>query len=337
MIRKVSVMEENWDYLIILDACRYDYFSKLYGDYLCGRLEKVISLASCTLEWCKRSFQERYDDVVYISGNPFINSMIETEGFNAKDHFYRVIDLWNWGWNEELGTVHPEKVNKAVQSFKDDYLDKRFIIHYLQPHAPYLGCNLLTPGFPKPQINRGRFLTNIQNSGTRGANTYLKTAARALGTSLVKILAIFAKAEDKIGFLGKPSWKIRELLNLPPASPMDAARRKVGESGLRQAYVENLRLVLKYVARLVEDLSGVIIITADHGELLGEGGRYSHSPERSDPLLVEVPWFKIEKDKKKKRYEVTEENKTNKELSEQTYGAEEEEEFKKRLRSLGYL
>jgi len=95
-------------------------------------------------------------------------------------------------------------------------------------------------------------------------------------------------------FAGNPKWKMREILNLPPACPMDAFRRAVGDKGLRQAYIENLKLVLYYVAKLVEDLLGGIIITADHGELLGEGGVYSHHAESSSSFLIEIPWFKID-------------------------------------------
>ena len=112
-----------------------------------GELKKAVSVGSSTTEWCKGSFKKRYDDVVYISANPHINSKFEVKGFNAKDHFFRVIDVWKWGWNEGLGTVHPKKVNEAVQTFKDNYSDKRFIIHYLQPHEPYIGYNLRAVGF----------------------------------------------------------------------------------------------------------------------------------------------------------------------------------------------
>jgi len=29
----LKIMEEEWDYLIILDACRYDYFLALWKNY----------------------------------------------------------------------------------------------------------------------------------------------------------------------------------------------------------------------------------------------------------------------------------------------------------------
>ncbi|UCD45743.1 MAG: hypothetical protein JSV27_04460 [Candidatus Bathyarchaeota archaeon] len=35
-----------------------------------------------------------------------------------------------------------------------------------------------------------------------------------------------------------------------------------------------------------------VAVTADNGELLGEGGRFSHGYGRVEPLLLEVPWFR---------------------------------------------
>ena len=35
-----EVTKEDWDYLIILDACRYDDFEELHSKYLEGELEK---------------------------------------------------------------------------------------------------------------------------------------------------------------------------------------------------------------------------------------------------------------------------------------------------------
>ena len=32
--KKINLVEESWNYLIILDACRYDFFKKVYKKYL---------------------------------------------------------------------------------------------------------------------------------------------------------------------------------------------------------------------------------------------------------------------------------------------------------------
>ena len=47
----VNMMEEDWDFLIVLDACRFDYFSEFYGDFFDGKLEKKISAGCSTVEW----------------------------------------------------------------------------------------------------------------------------------------------------------------------------------------------------------------------------------------------------------------------------------------------
>lgn len=299
MLRKVSIMDEKWDYLIVLDACRYDYFSRFYGYYLQGKLEKVLSPASTTLGWCKKSFREYYDDVVYVSTNPYINSKVEVEGFGAKDYFFRVVDVWDYGWDEKFGTVHPQKVNEAVQNLRGKYSGKRFIIHYMQPHAPYLGYNL-NIGFVRPQMMLARNTIRVKFRTDRKSKI-LEKAVEIL-RSRGRIPAFLTK---QVGFLrGNLSWKVRELLNLPPATPLDAVRRRAGDIGLRQAYAENLRLVLTHVVKLVDIISGLIIVTADHGALLGEGGCYGHFGESTNRLLREIPWFTI--DKKGNRSERTE-------------------------------
>lgn len=55
------IHEEDWDYLIVLDACRYDKFKESYPDYLDGELRKVWSRASSTQPWLGKTFPDEYD------------------------------------------------------------------------------------------------------------------------------------------------------------------------------------------------------------------------------------------------------------------------------------
>lgn len=96
----------------------------------------------------------------------------------------------------------------------------------------------------------------------------------------------------KIGFY----W-----INIPPFSQSDSIGYKEGMKGLRNAYTENLEVVLESVAELLENASGRILITADHGEYLGEYRRYSHGLVPRRPPIVEVPWLLIEKEKSKQK------------------------------------
>lgn len=133
-------MNKEWDYLIILDACRYDKFKEITE--LSGKLDKKISKGSSTEEWLKRNFSEYYEDTIYVSSNPFIASN-DVMGFNASDHFYKIEEVWKYGWDEGFGTVFPNEVTKAAIRIDKKFPNKRKIIHYLQPHAPFIGATRL--------------------------------------------------------------------------------------------------------------------------------------------------------------------------------------------------
>lgn len=143
-IRKgVKVLDEEWDYLIVLDACRYDYFEKY--NFIDGNLQKVNSVATYTLDWVIRNFGGRNcKDIVYVSANPYVSNteLIKYIGYNP---FYHIEPVWEYGWDDKLGTVPPEAVTKAAIKCKNKFPDKRMIVHYMQPHGPYLDA----PDFPK--------------------------------------------------------------------------------------------------------------------------------------------------------------------------------------------
>ncbi|MHC4621099.1 MAG: hypothetical protein ACYTEQ_25415, partial [Planctomycetota bacterium] len=159
---KTKIMQEQWDYLIILDACRYDYFERVRQDYLPGKLEKIISIGSSTKEWRNKSFTEYYSDVVYVSANPYINSLAPVKGFSAKQHFHKVYDLWLADWDKDKGTVLPETVTKRAIEITRANSSRRAIIHYIQPHEPYLGPSVAGPGFPSPVA--GGFLEGVDQA-----------------------------------------------------------------------------------------------------------------------------------------------------------------------------
>jgi hypothetical protein len=136
-------MGEKWDYIIILDACRYDFFKKNYKVLSQGHLEKKQSLASCTYEWLEKNFADKhYADTVYITANP----RIHTNWFwkwilKNKNPFCHIEDVWKYAWNERSGAVTPREMTKAVLKIIKKYPSKRIIIHYIQPHPPYLDEN----------------------------------------------------------------------------------------------------------------------------------------------------------------------------------------------------
>ncbi len=271
---KIRLMDEDWDYLVILDACRYDYFEKIYDEYLTGKIHSAVSCASDTREWMKKTFKNKHDDIIYISANPHINSKgvdVANVGFDPRACFHKIVDVWDFGWDEKVGTIPPEEVNQAAMAAKLAYPDKRLIIHYFQPHAPYL-CPIDHPGEAVlPYNDLGMSVSFLRNRIIR------------------QVWLAFSGRET---LLNKMVWQIRrKLYQKAPLRPIDAELRKIGTVGVLRAYECNLRRVLVCVGKLSKCLSGKIVITADHGELLGEENEWGHRPYHHVRKLVEVPYL----------------------------------------------
>jgi len=277
---KLLIMDEKWDHLIVLDACRYDYFKRVYKRYFTGELSKRTSVASTTAQWIRRSFKGTYDDIIYISSNPYMNSIREIHGYKGCDHFFKVVDLWKDGWDDGKGTVLPETVTDSAIDMLEHYHGKRLIAHYLQPHSPYLGLD--SKGFPTPDIETGNVLMDISDKKVKPG---IRRRVLEKSRPLIK----------RMRFLGHPPlWKVNEFLLMEPMCPMDDVRRRYGVEVLKEHYMVNLHIVLSEVSNLLEHLSGTVVITGDHGEFLGERGNFGHGPYLNDPILLTVPWLVIE-------------------------------------------
>jgi len=139
-------MKEDWDNLIILDACRYDTFTELVGT----NVDYKISRGSSTPDFLRRNFvNHKFKDTVYITANPWVDKL-------CNNLFYDIVSVWRYEWNEELGTVHPESVVEYALKAEEKYPDKRLIIHFLQPHWWYLSdpelAKMVTDNQPTGEI-----------------------------------------------------------------------------------------------------------------------------------------------------------------------------------------
>lgn len=326
-MKRTNVMQEEWDYLIVLDACRYDYFERVWRKFfLQGRLEKIFSVGSGTVEWRDNSFTEFYEDVVFVSSTPYINSVKAIKGFCGGDYFFKVYDVWKSGWNQKLGTVRPEKVTEAGIKALRDHPDKRMVFHYLQPHAPYVTLDDEFQGFPVPDMMKEDALGMVDHNV---GEPILK----------LKILKNLVPRLSKTNILGdRPEWFLRQFLGMSPRTPMDAVRRKLGRDGLRKAYAANLEIALVQVVRLCEHLSGKIVITADHGEHLGENRCYTHKVGSTSKYLLEVPWMVMEKEGRDVPAKSESAIAIESSLQAESDGPfDDDKEIEARLRALGYF
>lgn len=68
-------------------------------------------------------------------------------------------------------------------------------------------------------------------------------------------------------------------------------KAEVDREEVWEGYVANLDYVLEHVDTLLENTAGEVLITADHGNLLGEWGMYAHPDWVPLPALKRVPWI----------------------------------------------
>jgi len=126
------VMERDWDNLLVLDACRLD----LYRAVVDPDCEAVRSRGAVTREWVAENFAGRsFPDTVYVTANPFVSKVTDEE-------FHARYDLWREEWDDETGTVLPEVVAERAREISGDHPDKRLVVHFMQPHQPFVGSDL---------------------------------------------------------------------------------------------------------------------------------------------------------------------------------------------------
>ncbi len=230
----VDVMAEDWDNLIILDACRHDLFSAQQQQEFSEPLERRESRGSHTVEFLMGNFSDReMSDTVYVTASPQLHRW--NDRIDAT--FHDVVNVWKHDWDDSHGTVLPRTMTDYGRRVATQYPNKRLIVHYMQPHYPFI---------ENPEINVGQ---------------------RLEGTGETDIWGQLRNGDTS-----------------------------VSESGIWDAYRNNLNRTLPAVHELVTVLPGRSVITSDHGNMFGERStpipipEWGHPPGLYTEELVMVPW-----------------------------------------------
>ena len=239
-----AVMSEDWDTLLILDACRYDAFEDL--NTIPGNLESRLSSGSNTGEFFEKNFAgTTHHDTVYVTANP-VPRVEKWCDVDIDSVFHHVVDVWEDHWDPSVNTVRPEPMAESVRQAHLEFPNKRIIGHFIQPHQPFIG-------------ETGR---TIDEKG----------------------MLAYDELTDREASVGKKVWDQLEDGELPSDT-------------VKQAYLENLEIVLPHVEAVVEAISGKTVVTADHGNLFGEYvrpfpiRRYGHPRGYHTENLIKVPWL----------------------------------------------
>ena len=130
MEKNLFILEEDWKNLIILDACRYDYFKDLC--VIPGKLELRLSLADCTVDFVNANFKDRdCQNIVYFNAIPTANYQ----------NYMKGQDIWKIkeATVNPFNVVLPDFFRKQIQAKLNLYPSTcRFIFHFLQPHYPLI-------------------------------------------------------------------------------------------------------------------------------------------------------------------------------------------------------
>lgn len=136
---------DSW-LLIVLDACRYPEFGEVAPAVFDGDMQKMATEGHDTFEYVRTCWSGSYPDVTYLSGATPVNSgTLEFDdeglagmydGFVPDDHIGEIVDVWQSGWDERFGVVPPWNVTPVA---KDRLDENQLVVHYFQPHAPYVG------------------------------------------------------------------------------------------------------------------------------------------------------------------------------------------------------
>jgi len=205
---------EDVNTLVILNARRYDMFES--ANQLEGSLSSRISKGSSTVEWLQANFDGRnLRDTVYVTANP----QLERNRDKCDITLHETINVWlNEGWDDETGTVRAETMTDAAIEAHQRFPNKRIVVHYMQPHYPFVPSDT---AFDKEHLNSIR----SGNDTAEGENVWNPKFKGALGISRERL------------------WLL---------------------------YIANLEYVLDHVEMLLNKLTGKIVVTADHGNYVGE-------------------------------------------------------------------
>lgn len=126
-----DVVAEEWDSLIVLDGCRYDLFEEV--NTFENEPEYRISAGSESWEFLRENFEGRkLHDTIYVTANPHAPKL-------SSGTFFQTVNLLDSHWDEELRTVTPQAMTQEALKIHSEHPDKRLIIHYMQPHFPFIG------------------------------------------------------------------------------------------------------------------------------------------------------------------------------------------------------
>lgn len=155
-----NVFERDWDLLVVLDACRPDALRAVAPEYEFldeDDVGEMWSVASGSMEWACKTFVTDYEDelsdTVYLGANGYVQQVLyegeyappvaspvgwPRENTVSADDLREVRNLHKLRAQDDLRVVPPDEVTDAAIYAGREWDADRYILHYNQPHIPWL-------------------------------------------------------------------------------------------------------------------------------------------------------------------------------------------------------
>lgn len=265
------VWHREWDVLLVLDACRVDQMEAVVEEYdqLPETVDTVWSQASCSIDWINRTFNAHPDqtkDAGYVTANPFADHNTEgTKSADLKDSnlpYLKLLYLTHWQDIEGETATDSDRTSRAkVGSGIATVPPEPVTDHVIQAwrNRTDHGFNRLVGHYMQPH------------------EPYRAHPEWGSGDS-----RLLENLVDEDAEAGSSVWPV-------------AKEGHVSTDELWRAGVDNLRWVLDDITeRLLPNVEGKVVLTADHGNAMGEWGEWHHPPGAISPAVRKVPWIEID-------------------------------------------
>jgi hypothetical protein len=155
-----SPLETDWDVLVVLDACRVDALRSFVRDFrFLEDVPSAWSVGSTSAEWMAHTFDRRFeaelDRTAMVTANLHTDTVLRNRDMPPQyvaapfawprwdpvepGEFDLLDEVWRYGWRDDLDTVPPRTVTDRAIAVGRQGDHDRLIVHYIQPHSPYLG------------------------------------------------------------------------------------------------------------------------------------------------------------------------------------------------------
>jgi len=303
-----NIFERDWDLLIILDTCRVSSLNSLSdAQPWLDSAEPMQSVGSMSAEWMLNTFTEEYlDDIkntAFVSGNIWSHRIFVEKFHTHNNHNYNIINRGIPDWNpvSSENFAHYETVS-AIENQNDRlHPQNEAIPHILTDRAISVGRNK-------------RFDRLIVH--------YTLPHLTFIADALEWEFGELCTSELMSGPSHTRKLKPEELSYRP------VEKGEVSPKIVRDHYLNNLRLALDYVKILINNIEApTTIISADHGEALGEARIWGHPYAYPFGSVKTVPWVELS----------AEDQQTYKSKHDQLSREPNKSERKESLRQMGYL